>query len=139
MVQVIAGKKGKGKTRYLLEKANTAIKEAHGTIVYLDKNTKHMFELNTRVRLIDVSQYPILNYDSFIGFICGIISQDHDLEEVYLDSFMLLAHVELDSVEKAVKDLMVLGERYGVTFIVSIAKDKSQLPEAVQEKTIIAL
>lgn len=33
MVQIIAGRKGKGKTKHLLEKANSAVKDAHGTIV----------------------------------------------------------------------------------------------------------
>ena len=33
MVQIISGEKGKGKTKYLLEKANQAIKESNGSIV----------------------------------------------------------------------------------------------------------
>ena len=80
MVELIVGKKGKGKTKVLLDKVNGAIKEANGSIVYLDKSTKHMYELNNKVRLIDVSVYPIKNADEFVGFVCGIISQDHDLE-----------------------------------------------------------
>ena len=83
MVELIVGKKGKGKTKVLLDKVNGAIKEANGSIVYLDKSTKHMYELNNKVRLIDVSVYPIKNADEFVGFVCGIISQDHDLEQVY--------------------------------------------------------
>ena len=46
MVQIIAGRKGKGKTKYLLDMANTAVKEAKGSVVYLDKSSKHMYELN---------------------------------------------------------------------------------------------
>ena len=34
MVQIIAGKKGKGKTKHLLDMANAAIKGANGTVVY---------------------------------------------------------------------------------------------------------
>ncbi|MCD8078092.1 MAG: twitching motility protein PilT [Lachnospiraceae bacterium] len=139
MVQIISGKKGKGKTKHLLEKVNASIKEAHGTIVYLDKNTKHMFELNNRVRLIDVSQYPIKNYDGFLGFICGIISQDHDLEEVYLDSFLTLAYLDQSSVEQAIDDLNVIGAKYDVTFILSISEDKEHLPANAQDKVIISL
>ena len=72
MVQLIVGKKGKGKTKYLLDKVNTAIQDAHGSIVYLDKSSKHMYELNNKIRLIDVSAFPLRNSDEFIGFICGI-------------------------------------------------------------------
>ena len=59
MVQLIVGKKGKGKTKQLLDKVNSEIKEISGNIVYLDKSTKHMYELNNKVRLIDVSQCAI--------------------------------------------------------------------------------
>lgn len=139
MVQIIAGNKGKGKTKVLLEKVNASIKEAHGTIVYLDKNTKHMFELNNRVRLIDVSQYPISSYEGFLGFVSGIISQDHDLQEMYLDSFLTIAHVKDDMIEKAVNDLSLIGQKYDVTFILSVSRDKEHLPANAQDKTIAEL
>ena len=88
MVQLIVGNKGKGKTKHLLDKVNAEIKSVQGNVVYLDKSTKHMFELNNKIRLIDVSDYLVTNSDEFIGFICGIISQDHDLQHMYFDSFL---------------------------------------------------
>lgn len=30
--------------------ANTAVKESKGSIVYLDKSAKHMYELNNKIR-----------------------------------------------------------------------------------------
>ena len=139
MVQIISGKKGKGKTKHLLDMVNQSIKEAHGTIVYLDKNAKHMFELSNRVRLIDVSQYPVGSYEGFLGFVSGIISQDHDLEQMYLDSFLTIAHVNGDLIETAVNDLSRIGEKYGVTFILSVSEDKPHLPANAQERVIIDL
>ena len=68
MIQLIIGEKGKGKTKILLDKANQAIKEANGNIVYLDKSKQHMYELNNRIRLIDVTNFPISNCDVLIGF-----------------------------------------------------------------------
>ena len=79
MIQLIIGEKGKGKTKVLLDKANSEIKNVNGNIVYLDKSAQHMYELNNKVRLIDVTGFPITNSDEFLGFVCGIISQDHDL------------------------------------------------------------
>lgn len=76
MIQIIAGKKGKGKTKHLLDKVNAEVKEVHGNIVYLDKSSKHMYELNNKVRLIDTSEFGLSSSDGFIGFICGIISQN---------------------------------------------------------------
>ena len=66
MVELIVGKKGKGKTKVLLDRVNGAVKEANGSIVYLDKSTKHMYELNNKVRLIDVSSYPVMLPESLL-------------------------------------------------------------------------
>ena len=96
MIEIISGEKGKGKTKELLTKVNAAVASASGSIVYLDKSQKHMYELSNKIRLINVTDYPIDNCDEFLGFICGIVSQDHDLEEMYLDSFLTIASVETD-------------------------------------------
>ena len=99
MIQIISGVKGKGKTKYLIQKANDAIKTANGNVVYLDKNIKHMYELNNRIRLINVRDYLEESYEGFLGFVSGIISQDHDLECMFLDSFLTVSAVPEDKVE----------------------------------------
>ena len=138
MVQLIVGKKGKGKTKQLLDKVNGAIKAAEGNIVYLDKSSKHMYELNNKIRLIDVSGYPIKNADEFVGFVCGIISQDHDLEQIYLDSFLTTACIK-DNLDYAVEKLDALSEKFGVSFVISASVDKENMPESVQKYVSHAL
>ncbi|WP_373216954.1 twitching motility protein PilT [Ruminococcus sp. 5_1_39BFAA] len=139
MVELIVGKKGKGKTKVLLDKVNSAVKDANGSIVYLDKSKKHMYELNNKVRLIDVSSYPVKNADEFVGFICGIISQDHDLEQIYLDSFLKVAKLEDADVTNTLEQLDMIGQKFNVSIIISISLDKEELPAAFQEKVSVAL
>lgn len=139
MVELIVGKKGKGKTKVLLDRVNGAIKDANGSIVYLDKSTKHMYELNNKVRLIDVSGYPIKNSDEFVGFICGIISQDHDLEQIYLDSFLKVAKLEEQDVTSTLEQLDAIGAKFNLSFIISISLDKEEIPAGFQDKISVAL
>ena len=139
MVELIVGKKGKGKTKVLLDRVNGAVKEANGSIVYLDKSTKHMYELNNKVRLIDVSSYPLKNAEEFVGFIYGIISQDHDLEQIYLDSFLKVSKLEDADVTDTLDQLDKIGEKYGISIVVSISLDKEEIPEALQDKIAVAL
>ncbi len=140
MVQIIAGRKGKGKTKYILEMANKAMTEAHGTVVFLDKNVKHMFELDRNIRLINVFDYPMTTLDGFLGFLCGIISQDHDLEYIFLDSFLTIAGIEEGGdLEKAIKEVDTLADKYGVQFVLSVSMDKEEMPEAVQKCVSLAL
>ena len=139
MVELIVGKKGKGKTKVLLDKVNGAIKEANGSIVYLDKSTKHMYELNNKVRLIDVSGFPVKNADEFVGFICGILSQDHDLEQMYFDSFLKIAALEDKDISAVVEKLERMSDFFQVDFILSVSRDESELPESVKDKIIVSL
>ena len=139
MVQIIAGEKGKGKTKYLLDKANAAIKESTGSIVYLDKSSKHMYELNNKIRLINVKEYPITSCEAFIGFICGIISQDYDLEMMFLDSFLKLASLEGEDISEVITTLENIGEKYHVTFVLSVSINKEDMPENAEKDVIIAL
>lgn len=139
MVQLIVGKKGKGKTKHLLDKVNTAVKTASGNIVYLDKNAKNMYELNNRIRLINVSDYPLSYCDEFIGFICGIVSQDHDLEQMYLDSFLVIAHLEGQDIEPAIQKLEKISSMFQVDFLINISLDEPELPESLRSKVIVSL
>lgn len=139
MVQLIVGDKGKGKTKILLDKVNGAIKSANGSIVYLDKNSKHMYELNNKIRLIDVSSYPIMNSEQFVGFICGIISQDHDLEAMYLDSFLKIAKLEGKDPVTTIEELDEISKACNVDFIVSMSVDESTIPESMKDKIVVTL
>lgn len=139
MVQLIVGEKGKGKTKHLLEKVNNEVKTISGNIVYLDKSTKHMYELNNKVRLIDVSEYAIDNNSEFIGFVCGIISQDHDLEQMYFDSFLKIAALEGADITATVEKLEKLSAMFKVDFILSVSVDESELPVTLKDKVILSL
>ena len=139
MVQLIVGKKGKGKTKQLLDKVNSEVKDISGSIVYLDKSTKHMYELNNKVRLIDVSRYMIENESEFLGFVCGIISQDHDLEQMYFDSFLKIAALEDKDISAVVEKLARMSDFFQVDFILSVSRDESELPESVKDKIIVSL
>ena len=140
MVEIIAGEKGKGKTKYLLDKVNSSIESATGNIVYLDKSQKHMHALSNKVRLINVADYPITNCDEFIGFICGIVSQDYDLQEMYLDSFLTIASVETDDeICHAIQKLDIISEKYNVKFVLSVSRNEASLPDCAKAKIVISL
>ena len=139
MVQMIIGKKGKGKTKQLLDKVNSSIKTANGNIVYIDKSSKHMLELNNKIRLIDASGYGLKNSDEFIGFILGIISQDHDLEEMYLDSFLNVAKLDGADITATIKELAMISENFKVNYVLSVSLDKTEVPADLAEYIFIEL
>ena len=139
MIDIIAGAKGKGKTKILIQQVNDDIKLTKGTIVYLDKSSKHMYELNNKIRLINVAEFSVNTAEGFIGFICGIISQDHDLEAMYLDSFLKLAGLEGEDITATLAELDQISTKYHVNFVLSVYMDGEELPESAKDMVLVAL
>ena len=139
MIDIIAGAKGKGKTKILIQQVNDDIKLTKGTIVYLDKNNKHMYELSNKIRLINISEYPLDTYDAFLGFICGLISQDHDLEAMYLDSFLTISSVSDEYIGFVLSKLKDISSRFNINFVISISVDAEHLPDEFKDDIIISL
>ena len=139
MIQLIVGAKGKGKTKILLDKVNTEVKDAHGSIVYLDKSPKHMYELNNKIRLIDVSGFELESSGEFIGFIYGILSQDHDLEQMYLDSFLKISLTDAATANDLLRKLDKISEKFGVTFVISISLEGADIAEDLKKYMIAEL
>ena len=99
-----------------------------------------MFELNNKVRLIDVCEFMVENSSEFIGFICGIVSQDRDLEKMFLDSFLKIACLGDDGdILPVVEKLEKVSESFGVDFVLSVSKDEQELPESLKSKIIVSL
>lgn len=139
MVEIIIGDKGKGKTKVLITKANDSALLTNGSLVYLDKNNKHIYELSNRIRMINVTDYKINNFDMFLGFLYGIASQDNDLEKLFLDSFLTIAHISDKEIQKAIELLSDFSEVHNIDLIISVSMNKDELPEALQTLVSVAL
>ena len=140
MIELIVGEKGTGKTKILMAKANDDIKVTGGNTVYLDINNKHMYELSHRIRLLNVQEYNIHSSDRFIGFIYGVISQDYDLDKMFLDNFMSIACIDtIDEAETIIKELAQISEKAEIDFVISLTAKKDDLPDSLKEYVTVAL
>ena len=98
-----------------------------------------MYELNNKVRLIDISSYDVKNSDEFIGFVRGVISQDHDLQQMYFDSFIDIASCKDRDITDLVKRIEKISENFNVDFVISASLDESELSEELKDKVIVSL
>ena len=99
-----------------------------------------MYELKNKVRLINVMDYLIDTCDEFLGFICGIVSQDNDLEEMYLDSFLTIASIHSDEeLNHAIQKLDAISEKFNVKFVLSVSRDESKLTDVAKAKIVVSL
>lgn len=129
MISIVAGNKGEGKTKKLIEMANESLNNVNGNIVYIDNNNKHMFNLNHNIRFISTTDFPLQDYKEFYGFICGIISEDHDINEIYFDGLLELAHLGIDKLQELINKLKSISDKYNIQFIISISCELKTLPD----------
>ncbi len=140
MVEIIAGEKGKGKTRQLLDRVSADVKKSSGSLIFIDKSKQHMFDLDSKVRLINMEDFDMSTTGEFLGFLAGIISSNRDIEKIYLDSFLTLAFIDTsEGLDDAVDKLTNLSEKFDTDFLLSVSKNESDLPASVKEKIIVSL
>ncbi len=136
MIQVIAGKKGSGKTKRLIDLTNTTAREAVHDVVFLDDDNRYMFDVDHKVRFINAEDYHINSADMFIGFLCGMLSSNFDVGTVFVDAFLKLAHRELAETEPIVNVLAELSVKHNVDFVLSLSADPEELPEFLKQYVI---
>ncbi len=140
MVEIIAGEKGKGKTRQLLDRVSADVKKSSGSLIFIDKSKQHMFDLDSKVRLINMEDFDMSTTGEFLGFLAGIISSNRDIEKIYLDSFLTIAFIDTsEGLGDAVDKLTNLSEKFDTDFLLSVSKNESDLPASVKEKIIVSL
>ena len=133
MIRLLAGGKGEGKTKKLIDLANTAVKTTEGHIVFIDDDRRHIYDLHYDIRFVETTNFPLSNYREFIGFVCGILSQDNDIVEIYVDGLTnLIKTFDNEALEKLRVKLDRLTESHGVQFVISMNCNPDELPETIK-------
>ena len=136
MIQVIAGKKGSGKTKRLIDLTNTTARDAVHDVIFLDDDNRYMFDVDHKVRFINAEDYHIRSADMFIGFLCGILSSNFDVGTIFIDAFLKLCRTDLAATEPIVKMLAELGAKHNVDFVLSLSADPDAVPDFYKQYMI---
>lgn len=136
MVKFILGVKGSGKTKRMIDMANESGRTSNGNVVFIDRDRNRIHDLNRNIRLIDTGDFQLESLKSFYGFICGVISQDFDIENIYVDGQKVVSNAQDDCLETFIKNLEKLNEKFGVHFTVSCSRSAEGVPEFLKSYII---
>jgi hypothetical protein len=130
MIQLIIGRKGTGKTKNLIDKINTAVTETNGCLVCVEKGETLRRSISYKVRWVGVEQFDVAGYESFYGFIAGMLAGNYDIKEIFVDGILKIGGADFDALGGMLAKLDTLtGKDTVVTFTVSA--DAAELPESV--------
>ena len=128
MVKLLIGHKGTGKTKMMVEMANEEVERSNGSVIFINKNARLMYDLKYRIRVVCMEDFEhITNSDEYIGFIYGIISSDHDIETIYIDSILKHADVTLGDLPEFLERLKNISRNYGMDFVVSLSAEQEEM------------
>ncbi len=138
MVKLIIGNKGAGKTKAMVDLANQTVKEKDGSVVFIIKDDRLKHDLSYDIRMIVMDEYRyVTNIERYIGFIYGILSSNHDIQVIFIDS--ILKHADITEADLAgfLRELQKIAEKSEIDFIVSISADLDELDASVRQYEIV--
>ena len=128
MIKLLVGHKGSGKTKQMIDLANERVESSKGSVIFINKNHRLMYELNYKIRVICMEDFEhITNIDEYIGFLYGIISSDHDIETIFIDSILKHADFTLGDLPEFIDRLKDISKNYGMDFVVSLSAEKEEM------------
>lgn len=135
MVELLIGKKGAGKTKALIEKVNNALTVAKGNVVFISNDTnRNIFDVKSKARMADTSEFEIKSYDEFLGFISGIVSRDFDITNIFVDGiFKIVGSDNLDGFESFLNRLETMSQKFEITFVISVSIDAETAPDYIKK------
>ena len=129
MIQIISGKKGSGKTKRLIDMTNQSAREAKADVIFIDDDNRYMFDISHKARFINAGEYGIINAEMFLGFLCGMLAQNFDVGQIFIDAFLKLVKADMADMAWFFERLEVLCQKHNVDFILSVSEDTEKLPE----------
>lgn len=128
MVSLIAGKKGSGKTKDIVNKANDALNSSKGSMIFIDDDNRAMYDLHHDIRFINLSEFPITSACEFLGFICGLISNNYDIEKIYIDGIMNTVKASSDELSDWFAKIEDISTAFSIDFLITLNYE-TEIPE----------
>ena len=132
MIKLITGKKGSGKTKILIDQINEAVRDTNGSVVCVEKGSNVRYSISRKVRWCDTEYYNISGYDTFYGFIAGLLTSNYDITHIYIDGILRIAERDYEQLGNLLEKLDKLtGE--DVTIVFTVSADAADLSDNVKQ------
>lgn len=136
MIKLIVGHKGSGKTKTMIQMANDAVKTSNGNVVCIEKGIQLNYDLNYQIRLIDIDQYGINEYNALLGFLCGLMAGNYDITDIFCDATFKICGKDPEKFADMIERLYKLTSANGLTVVFTVSCEPEELPERIRQYQI---
>lgn len=121
MIKLLIGRPGIGKTKEMIEHANSSVSNSKGKIIFIDESDESILEINHDIRYINISNYPINSSNEFIAFLYGVMGADYDVESIYLDGVLNVYIMTPEEICSWLDKIKEISDKHKVNFEISIS------------------
>jgi hypothetical protein len=133
MIHVFCNKRGSGKTKALINMANDKVVNTKGHVVYIDDDRRHLFDLDRNIRFISTDAFRLKDYNCLYGFLCGIISEDYDVDTIYIDGLFNIVRGDIKDAAHLFFDLEKLSQENNIEFYINVNHEEIEVPEFIKK------
>ena len=133
MIYLLVGKKGSGKTKNLIRLSREAADKSMGCVVSIEKGDTLTFDMDSRVRLVNIEGYAITDFGGLYGFIAGLLAGNYDITDILVDSTLKIGGQDLVAFADFIKKIAYLAEHAGTTLTFSVSADAHDIPDSIRE------
>ena len=131
MIKVVYGPKGTGKTKIIIDEANSKVAEAKGHLIFITNTKRYMYDLHRDIRVIDTNDFMVAGEEALIGFVKGVVAANNDNEYLFIDGAARIAGKEIKDMAAFYYMLDKISEQNGLTIYVTCSCTKEELPDFV--------
>lgn len=134
MIQVFCSKRGSGKTKQLIDLANNGVRTSKGSSVYIDDDQKPILQLRREIRFVSTNEYNVDTPETFYGMLCGLLSSDYDLENMYIDGLSNIVKATVDEMNWLFMMIKSMSEENDINiYINENCDDINEVPHFIKE------
>lgn len=133
MIEFVYGSKGSGKTKRMIDMANTDLETCKGDIIFVNDRDKYRVKVDTRIRFTNLEEFEISGTKEIFGFLSGVIAENYDVEIIYVDNLLRIIDAEKpEDVCEIIEKIKKINEKHKIKFVLSMSCDEADLPECVK-------
>jgi hypothetical protein len=134
MIKVIVGGKGSGKTARLVDDLNMQAMNESMNVVCIEAGRRLDRLVKYRIRLVDVSEYPVQGYAQLLSFIAGISAKDYDLTHIYIDSIQKVSgDPDLSNLGSFLEQLDSFAAKNNFSVMIILSAESEEVPACIQK------
>ena len=132
MIEFVYGAKGSGKTKKMIDMANSVVESCEGNVIFLNDRDKYRVKVDTKIRFTNLEEFGIVGSDQLFGFISGVIAENYDVKIVFIDNTLrLIDYQSSEDICKIVEKIQQINQKHDIKFVLSLSCEKEELPECV--------